>query len=178
MRYVLLIIILVVAVLSLMIYAYRQKRSAQPMEVNVLMTAYANQAVERARREYSKGLDYSPSSIEQVESILSKLYEKRLAHALSEDQLNEEVNTWGAYVGEVAKRVRPGAWQRDSKVSGKDAMPLVHDARNETYPLAWVYKRITNGPEDNVWSKFQLTYSREKFKQIDLNEPLKEAGRK
>ena len=69
MRYVLLIIILVVAVLSLMIYAYRQKRSAQPMEVNVLMTAYANQAVERARREYSKGLDYSPSSIEQVESI-------------------------------------------------------------------------------------------------------------
>jgi len=121
-------------------------------------------------QEYSKSMDYSPSSIEQVESILSILHEKHRAQPFSEDELTKEVNIWGAYIGEVAKRVRAGVWRQDSNVSGKDAMPLVHDNQNEIYPLAWVYKRITNGPEDNVWSKFQLTYFRDEL--------LKESQRK
>ena len=27
-----------------------------------------------------------------------------------------------------------------------------------SYPVAWCYKRIANGEEDNVWHKFQLLF--------------------
>lgn len=28
------------------------------------------------------------------------------------------------------------------------------DTRQESYPCAWVYHRLKNGEEDNVWTKF------------------------
>jgi hypothetical protein len=158
--------------------ACRTNNIAHPEDVNALMASLAEQAVSKAKKDYNVTLDYSSTSIEQVETILGQLHEQHQAQSFSEARLTEEINIWGAYIGEVAKRIRAGRWQRDSAVSGKDTTPLVHDGQNESYPLAWVYKRITNGLEDNVRSKFELSYMREKFKVLDLEKMSKEAERK
>jgi hypothetical protein len=58
-------------------------------------------------------------------------------------------------------------------VAGQGALPLVYDDQ-EVYLGSWVYGRIVNGDEDNVWNKFQRIYFPENFKRIDIEEMLKQ----
>jgi hypothetical protein len=120
------------------------------------MRAFAAGALQAAADAYEVTLDYSVASVERVEDILGTLHNENQAHPLLPERLVAEANRWGAYVGEVARRVRGGEWQRDSAHAGANAYPLVI-GQNEIYPCAWCFRRITNGPEDNVWVKFRLT---------------------
>lgn len=45
-------------------------------------------------------------------------------------------------------------------------MPIVFAPGNEAFPSAWVYKRITNGPNDNVTFKFQVVISPERLQHL------------
>lgn len=125
------------------------------MDFDYAMRLLAKRAVLLARREQGVTLDYSPGSIERVESILSALHNRQTENPMSDRELSILSARWGAYIGEVMKRVRPANWRRDSEVSGVGAMPLIFDAESEAYPRSWVYKRIVDGPEDNVLFKFQ-----------------------
>jgi len=64
---------------------------------------------------------------------------------------------WGAYIGEVMKHMHPAHWERDSVAGGGNALGLVFDdTGDESFPCVWVYHRLKNGEEDNVWTKFQF----------------------
>lgn len=119
------------------------------------MRLLARRAVLLARREHGVMLDYSPASMERVEQILEKIRESHLQKAMSDKELSIVSARWGAYIGEVMKRVRPAKWQRDSAQTGTGTMPLIFDGGSEAYPRSWAYKRIVDGPEDNVVFKFQ-----------------------
>lgn len=125
------------------------------MDFNYAMRLLAKRAVLLGRREHGVTLDYSPGSIERVENILGGLHNQQVENAMSDRELSILSARWGAYIGEVMKRVRPAKWRRDSEVSGAGTMPLIFDAGSEAYPRSWVYKRIVDGPEDNVVFKFQ-----------------------
>ena len=125
------------------------------IDFNYAMRLLAKRAVFLARREQGVTLDYSTGSIERVESILSALHNRQTENPMSDRELSVLSARWGAYIGEVMKRVRPAKWRRDSEVSGAGAMPLTFDAGSEAYPRSWVYKRIVDGPEDNIVFKFQ-----------------------
>ena len=125
------------------------------MDFNYAMRLLAKRAVLIARREQGVTLDYSPGSIERVERILSALHDRQTGNPMSDRELSILSARWGAYIGEVMKRVRSAKWRRDSEVSGAGAMPLIFDAGSEAYPRSWVYKRIVDGPEDNIVFKFQ-----------------------
>lgn len=67
-------------------------------------------------------------------------------------------SAYGAYIGEVIRRSEPGAkWERDDEVGGEKSYPIIWGTGlGHSYPMAWCYRRIVNGPEDNVWVKYSV----------------------
>jgi hypothetical protein len=120
------------------------------------MQVVAKEAVRRAKSEHGVDLDFGPASIERLEAMLGSIHEGHLKHPLTEKELSLQSIRWGAYIGEMLKRVRTGKWQRDSEQAGRGTMPVVFDSENEAFPCSWAYKRIADGPDDNVIFKFQV----------------------
>jgi hypothetical protein len=166
MRLILTIGAVVITVLAAWLYL---RSRASTTDVNATMARLAQQAQNRAASEFQATLDYTPQSIERLESILEALHQKHAAQQFSEERLATKANLWGAYIGEVARRMRDGHWQRDSEWGGKESAPLVHAGGAEVFPPAWAYHRIMNGAEDNAWNKFQANYLPENLKIIELN---------
>jgi hypothetical protein len=136
-------------------------KNAQPVadvkNIDSYMASLAAQAVDRANSSYGITLDYSPDSVKEVEKLLGVKYDMAKTQPMSEDEMSDAAHLWGSYVGEVMKRLHPAHWERDSAAGGKDALPIVfNDTREQSFPCAWVYHRLKNGDEDNVWFKFHV----------------------
>jgi hypothetical protein len=129
--------------------------SLSDIDVNSEMRLRAEHAVEEAARHYDVTLEYNPASVEKVEEILDKIHEKHGRKPLSEPDLVKESLMWGAYIGEVIKKIRPCRWALNSRAGGNGSLPIVFGNRDETFPVRWCFKRLTNGQEDNVWHKFR-----------------------
>jgi len=119
------------------------------------MAALADEAVSRARTEFQIALDFTPDSVGAVEELLGKLHARRAAGEMTDPRLHREAMTWGAYIGEVIRRLKGGHWQKDHPVVGSNRYPI-HYEGHESFPVGWCGKRIVNGLEDNVWHKFQI----------------------
>lgn len=117
----------------------------------------AEAAVGAARNDFGITLDYGPDSVQKVEELLSRESGRYQRGEMSEQDLVRSSMQWGAYIGEVIRRLKPSHWEIDSTIGGDGSFPIVFDEeRHETFPIRWCYKRIKNGPEDNVWHKFSL----------------------
>jgi len=130
--------------------------NADPNEmINIEMASLSTEAVGLAKSSYGITLDYSPDSVKSVEKLLAVKYDLQKTQPMSESELADTAHAFGAYIGEVMKRMRPGHWERDSAAGGKDALPFIfNDSGEQSFPCAWVYHRLKNGEEDNVWTKF------------------------
>ena len=124
-----------------------------PPSFDAVMEQRAAEAVHRAENAMNLTLDYSPGSLPKVEKILTKLNIQHMEKPFSDERLRGESMLWGAYVGEVLRRHKGGHWEPDSEAAGEGSFPL-HWEGHESFPCAWCYKRIANGPEDNVWLKY------------------------
>jgi hypothetical protein len=134
------------------------------------MQARATKAVEIAASEYDTTIDYSPDSVAKVEEILGKIHEQNKSKPLSKDQLVIESLRWGGYIGEVIRRIKPCHWELNSKIGGEGSFPIVfNNEKHETFPVGWCYKRIINGPEDNVWHKLHFLVEDAKRSEVDLH---------
>jgi hypothetical protein len=128
-----------------------------PENIDQYMASLSAQAVERAKSGYGVTLDYSPDSVIEVERLLATKYDLQKTHPMTEEELNNAAHLWGSYIGEVMKRMHSAHWTSDSAAAGRDALPIVfNDTGEESYPCAWVYHRLKNGEEDNVWIKFHF----------------------
>jgi len=119
----------------------------------------AKLAVLSGKGEYKVSLDFSEGSIAQVDTILEQLHRRFTQGDLEEREMEKLALRWGAYVGEVAKRVKPGRWERDSEL-GPESLPLVFGENRMCFPVAWCYKRIENGEEDSIGFKFDVLIRR------------------
>ncbi len=120
-----------------------------------MMTWLASAAVGIAKQKGVDGMDYSIDSIQQAEKVLEKLHDER-ARINSDEGFKGLATALGAYVGECVRRHSPGAhWEGDHPVAGERSYPLYWRG-GESFPITWCYKRIENGPEDNVWVKYQM----------------------
>lgn len=107
-----------------------------------------------ARTEYKLDLTHDRASIKDLEGeILDDLHQNQLIAAYPEEELTEMSQLWGAYVGEVLRRIRPGQWRSKSRHEGRRPMPFVLDRNAEVFPCAWVYRRIKHGPDFCVHAK-------------------------
>lgn len=134
--------------------------------VHDMRVAYAQDGVEYAQQTFGGTLDYSEQSVRVVEDILAELHEaskpkgfiaKLLKQGPSEETINKLGKMLGGYVGEVMRKEWGGEWTLGSDAfPGEQVITLQLATGEDVWPHFKVGKRILNGPEDDVWSYFQL----------------------
>lgn len=131
--------------------------------MNDEVVVLANRAVEAARAS-GLDLDYSPGSIEDVETLLNDLWKigrpGPIGRLLVRKGRSDEDTVYlasviGAYVGEVFRREFGGEWYLDTQF-GTDGTVALRIGDRVVFPPAKVYKRLVNGPEDNVWFYYRV----------------------
>jgi hypothetical protein len=159
-----LITVVLLILLSVVYYVWIRKKPVTANHFNTtqeMMQHLADEAVKDAARENRITLDYSIESLKSVEEILGKLHEqyRRDSSTLSPRGL---AMAYGAYIGEVIRRSDPDCkagsgcqWDRDHPVMGEKSYPL-HWQAGDSFPCAWAYRRITEGPEDDIWIKYSV----------------------
>lgn len=131
-------------------------------DVNDMMAAYAEDAVDYAKK-LNKTLDYSEQSIQQVEDICTMLYNeipknffKRLIKkAPSEETIIQMSKILGGYIGEVMIKHYGGSWDIEDFMNQGNTI-LVSIGELKTFPVGKVYKRLKNGPGDNVYYYYHV----------------------
>lgn len=149
---------LLIAVAIIAGILWLRTRRVRPIEFKSTqekMSWLADQAVRVARENQGVELDYTPESIEQVEQVLSVLHDEHKSGKLSKG-VNGLALAFGAYIGEAIRQSEPGSkWEKDHQVAGPESYPIQWGG-GESFPTGWAYKRIINGPEDNVWHKYVI----------------------
>jgi hypothetical protein len=126
-------------------------------EIESMMAAYAQDAVESGKK-FNKQLDFSERSIQQVEDICSQLYNdipkgflnKMFKRSPSEDELIRMSNMFGGYIGQVLINNLGGSWAAENNTI------ILKIGELKMFPTIKVYKRLKNGPEDNIYHYYQL----------------------
>ncbi len=129
---------------------------------------------------FSKDLDYSESSLSAVEEIL-EYYHKDLKGNFTKNVLRKlkgEVPTasqiwsmatiWGIYMGEVICKNSSDRckWVYEDEFGTGAVLHIKVDNNNRVYPIDKVFKRLKNGPEDNVLSFYDV------FKKMVLTDKI------
>ena len=111
---------------------------------------FAPGAVEFAAKHFQTKLDYSDSSVAAVETILDRLHRSLAAAAPPKEQIDHYAQLFGCYLGETFRRNHAATW--GIIPSGASKVPSMRSGKTGTvfYPLTRVYKRITQGDEENV----------------------------
>lgn len=120
------------------------KKEAQ-ISVQESMAKFAKQAVAFAKQGFKINLDFSDNSIKDLERILEIFHSSFTpGHEPTEDELQNAAIIWGAYLGETLRRNYGGEWAVENEIS------VLNIVNFKIFPPSKVYKRLTNGPEDNV----------------------------
>lgn len=128
--------------------------------ISDMMEAYSLDAIDFARENFQEQLDYSESSIEQVEQIAAKLYDdipkgffsRLLKKGPSEEEIELVSKMLGGYIGEVFIRSQGGEWKYHEQFSTF----ALNKGDSWLFPVSKVYKRLTNGEEDNLSSFYRI----------------------
>jgi hypothetical protein len=127
--------------------------------VKELMEAYSLDAVDYARRTFGIELDFSAESVRQIEQIAAQLYNSRpkgiaklFRKGPSQDTVETFAKMFGAYIGEVYRRNYGGEWFAHEEMQTY----AVGSPDDCMFPVGKVYKRLTNGDEDNLWYFYQV----------------------
>ena len=123
-----------------------------------MTAAYALDAIDHAKAAANVDLDFSKESVKQVEAVLSQLHDalpkgflaKLFSRGPSSDDILTMSKMYGSYVGEVLRRTRGGEW------AVVDGQVTLSNGDERVWPIAKVFKRITNGSEDNVAVYFRV----------------------
>lgn len=127
-----------------------------------------NDAMDFAKETYSVNLDFSEKSVELVEQILGKAYND-LPHFLAMPEGKLELakeyfktlsGLMGALIGEVLRRQVGGIWYWEKKAFAPDTLLALRIGNETIFPINKVYKRLTNGPEDDVYFYFKVMKSK------------------
>jgi hypothetical protein len=116
---------------------------------------HAQIAVELAREEYDADLDFSPSSLELVDSHIDALREE----GIDGEEASETLFVLGCYLGEVMVRHLGGAWvpTARSRLRGVSPWPMVVALPDGS---AWdaigkTYKRLELGDSEYLPAFFE-----------------------
>jgi hypothetical protein len=124
-------------------------------EIASIASAYSLDALEIAVESFV-ALDFSDDSIQNVERLLAGLHNNLPRDQPSEETIWIFAKAFGSYIGEVLCRNYQGEW--GIVHLGDESFPGVsfgHDNNSMCWPWARAHKRLTNGPEENVWHYFQ-----------------------
>jgi len=106
-------------------------------DLGAMMEGYAQAAVELAKTEFRRELDYSSESVDILDDILIVVGES------PDKDLDFEVRLWGSYLGELLRRRYAGGWEMTQYPGGTVAVPAVDVRGSRLFPLMKVYRRLT-----------------------------------
>ena len=147
------------AVTALGYVAYGSIVASQPAEtpdhaLQRQMVHEAFRAVHWADRESDVTLNWTPESVESVETLLSYHDAARLNEPPS-DAPDETAFAYGAYIGEVAKRLVGGHWVIDEERADH---PVLAWDNHLTDLIGWCSQRIADSGADSVWTRFHTVF--------------------
>jgi hypothetical protein len=123
-------------------------------DLGAMMEGYAQAAVELGRNEFKQALDYTSESIDGLDEILVLVGES------PELELDFEVRLWGSYLGEALRRRYAGIWALTQYPGGVVTVPAVEVRGSWIFPLMKVYRRLTEGDEDDLRAFFAMVTER------------------
>jgi hypothetical protein len=124
------------------------------VDLGAMMEGYAQGAVELARKDFRRELDFTADSIDALDDILVVVGES------PERDLDFEVRLWGSYLGEVLRRRYAGGWEMTQYPGGTVAVPAVDVRGSRLFPLMKVYRRLTVGEEEDLRSFYAMVTER------------------
>lgn len=108
-----------------------------------------------AREEFDEQLDYSPASLERVDTQVEGLREE----GLTAEDAAEALFVLGCYLGEVMRRALGGAWVVTGRSSLRDLSPwpMVLELRSGSTwdPIGKLYKRFELGDSEYLPAYFR-----------------------
>jgi hypothetical protein len=144
-------------------------------QIQQIAEAYAEDAIDFARNQFTLRLDWTDDSVRHVETILGKLYAEIPSAKPTDEQVFQFAKMLGSYVGEVFRKNHGAAW--GTVTLGEESFPGLRADRTggEFWPWGKAYNRLKNGPEDNVWHYYCVLRSRDgkgpELKEVDLSSP-------
>ena len=123
-------------------------------DLGAMMEGYAQAAVDLARKEFQRNLDFSADSVDALDDILVVVSES------PEKDLDFEVRLWGSYLGELLRRRYAGGWEMTQYPGGTVAVPAVDVRGSRLFPLMKVYRRLTAGEEEDLRSFYTMVTER------------------
>lgn len=132
----------------------KQLESTSFPDLGTMMEGYAEAAARRARSEFNQKLDFTSESIDGLDEILVIVGES------PELDVDFEVRLWGSYLGEVLRRRYAGSWEMTQYPGGVAAVPAVDLRGSRLFPLMKVYRRLTEGEEEDLRAFFSMVTER------------------
>jgi hypothetical protein len=100
-------------------------------------------------------LDYTDESVKHVERILGEIHNDYLK-TRDENGLFGIALEFGAYLVSIIERHHGTVdWKRDHESLGKESFPLYWNGTT-LFPVGWCWKRIVDGPGDDVVAKWKV----------------------
>lgn len=109
-------------------------------------------------KQFNKNFDYSRNSIEDLEEILDYYSDDISTSKPTENQIWSMSMIFGSYLGEVM--LKNGLSEKGyswGKIDSSNIPLLIKNDGSYLTPNDKVYKRLVNGPEDNVVSFYKFT---------------------
>ena len=119
-----------------------------------MMEGYAQAATELAKNEFGQKLDFTSESIDSLDEILVRVAES------PELDMDFEVRLWGSYLGEVLRQRYAGSWEMTQYPGGVAAVPAVELRGSRLFPLMKVFRRLTEGEEEDLRTFFSMVTER------------------
>jgi hypothetical protein len=132
----------------------KRLESAKFPDLGTMMEGYAQAAAALADREFQQRLDFTAESIEGLDEILVTVGES------PELDLDFQVRLWGSYLGEVLRQRYAGTWEMTPYPGGEVAVPAVEVKGSRVFPLMKVYRRLTEGEEEDLSAFFAMVIER------------------
>ncbi len=115
------------------------------------------ETVIKEAERFGKSFSYKEQDINDMEEILQSFYEYiQQVHSDEKNIWNVAV-MWGIYLGQTIIENSNCTSQNEWKWKLEDNLPIIF--KNDSYkmnPITKVYKRLLNGPEDNVKSFYDV----------------------
>jgi hypothetical protein len=116
---------------------------------------YAADLVQFARLELSLELDFSDTSVAQIEEVAAELHADLRRERGAIRDVDTLIQMLGSYVGEVYRRNHGGEWGFAS-TNGKRIMAIRAATGNSLmWPVERIKQRIRGGGSNNVWAYYQ-----------------------
>ena len=132
----------------------KRLESAAFPDLGAMMEGYAKAAAELARSQFGQKLDFTSESIDGLDEILIRVGES------PELDVDFEVRLWGSYLGEILRRRYAGTWEMTQYPGGVAAVPAVELRGSRLFPLMKVYRRLTEGEEEDLRTFYSMVTER------------------